>query len=98
MEVEFVCHATVRDAVGEKPVRVDVPEGATVGDALHALAETYEDVGPLVFDGEGRIRPTVNVLVGEENARTGEGTETPLASGETVTLAPGVAGGDGTGA
>lgn len=93
MEVEFVSHATIRDAVGEKSVTMDVPDSATLGEALSEFADAYPDVRSLLLDSDDDVRPNVNVLVDEENVRSGRGADTELSGGETVALAPGVAGG-----
>ena len=93
MRIEFESYATIRDAVGQGTVQTEVPEDATLGDALGAFADAHDGVRPLVFDGDGEIRPNVNVLHNDENVRTGAGPETTLSDGDTVTLAPGIAGG-----
>jgi molybdopterin synthase sulfur carrier subunit len=95
MEVEFVCHATIRDAVGRKTVVTTLPADATLGDALATLTDEYDDLEPLVFDSDGELRPNVNVLVDDENVRSLDGTDTPLAPTSTVALTPSVAGGVG---
>ncbi|WP_424019061.1 ubiquitin-like small modifier protein 1 [Halorientalis pallida] len=93
MHVEFVTYATIRDSIGEKRLEREFDSGTTVGEALSALADDYESLGPLLFDGDGELRPHVNVLVDEENVRNGDGSATTLSDGATVSLAPGVAGG-----
>ncbi|MFB6083110.1 MAG: ubiquitin-like small modifier protein 1 [Halorientalis sp.] len=93
MHVEFVTYATIRDSIGEKRLEREFEAGTTVGEALSALAEEYDGLGPLVFDGDGDLRPHINVLVDEENVRNEAGAATPLTDGATVGLAPGVAGG-----
>jgi molybdopterin synthase sulfur carrier subunit len=93
MHVEFVTYATIRDSIGEKRLEREFDSGTTVGEALSALADDYESLGPLLFDGDGDLRPHVNVLVDEENVRNGAGAATTLTDGAEVSLAPGVAGG-----
>ncbi|AQL41308.1 hypothetical protein BV210_00630 [Halorientalis sp. IM1011] len=93
MHVAFVTYATIRDSIGEKRLEREFESGTTVGAALTALADEYENLGPLLFDSDGDLRPNVNVLVDEENVRNGEGPATVLSDGATVSLAPGVAGG-----
>lgn len=95
MDVEFVSYATVRDAIGEKSVTREVPNGATVETALQTLAEEFDGLDSLLFDGDGEVRPHINVLVGEENISALDGTQTELTNGATVGLAPGVSGGIG---
>lgn len=43
MRVELRCYGTVRRAVGEASVALDLDEGATVADALTALADRVDD-------------------------------------------------------
>lgn len=92
MEIEFVTYGTIRDAVGEKTIVREFESGTTVRAALDTLAADHDRLGPLVLTNEGGIRPNVNVLVEEENIRLGEGNATVLSDGDTVGLAPGLAG------
>lgn len=92
MQVSFVCFGPLRDAVGQKTVQRDVAAD-TVGGAVDTLGSEFADLEPLVFDSDGDLRPNCNVLVNDENVRTLDGSETELQDGDTVTLAPGVAGG-----
>jgi len=62
MRVEFEFYATLRDAVGEGHLVREVHEDATVGEALTVVSEEFPALRSLLFDGEGRIRPHVNVL------------------------------------
>lgn len=93
MRIEFESYATVREAVGRRTVTMDVPDGATLGEALWAFAAEHDGVEPLVFDSDGEFRRNVNVLHNDANVRRGEGAATDLSAGDTVTLAPGIAGG-----
>ncbi|RXK49154.1 ubiquitin-like small modifier protein 1 [Halorientalis pallida] len=93
MHVEFVTYATIRDSIGEKHLEREFEAGTTVGEAISSLADEYESLGPLLFDGDGDLRPHVNVLVDEANVRNADGAATTLTDGTTVSLAPGVAGG-----
>ncbi|WP_169302355.1 ubiquitin-like small modifier protein 1 [Halorientalis salina] len=93
MQITFVCYATVRDAVGQKRLERTLSEGTTVGQAVQSLGEEVDALGPLLFDSDGQLRENVNVLVDEENVRQLDGSETTLSDGDTVGIAPGVAGG-----
>jgi len=44
-------------------------EAATLGEAIAALDRRYPGVAFRVIDEQGRIRPHMNVFVGEENVR-----------------------------
>ncbi|MFD1515307.1 ubiquitin-like small modifier protein 1 [Halomarina rubra] len=87
--VEFEFYATLRDAVGERSLTRAVPEGTTVAEALGTLGEEFPSLRPLLFDGDGRLRPHVSVLVDGERV---DGDRS-LDGGETVGAAPAVAGG-----
>lgn len=93
MEIEFVTYATIRDAVDEKRITREFSEGTTVTEAVDALAAEYDELGPLLLNGDGEMRLNVNVLRNEENVRHEDGGETVLSDGDTVGLAPGLSGG-----
>jgi molybdopterin synthase sulfur carrier subunit len=93
MQVDCEVYATVRDAVGEKQLTREFEDGASVGDALEALATEFDGLGPLLFDGAGRVRPNIDVVVGDEPIRRGDGLDEVLVDGDTLIIAPGVAGG-----
>jgi molybdopterin synthase sulfur carrier subunit len=91
MRVTCEFHATVRDAVGERRIEREVSEGTTVRALLDQLDAEHDRLSPLLFDGEGCLRPNVNVLVADDPVRDADGTE--LSDGDTLILAPSVAGG-----
>jgi molybdopterin synthase sulfur carrier subunit len=93
VQITFVCYATVRDAVGKKQLERRLSEGTTVGHAVASLGDEFGSLESLLFDSDGQLRGNINVLVGEENVRQLDGPETTLADGDTVGIAPGVAGG-----
>ena len=70
-------------------------EGETAGALLRWLAETFPDIGPHLFEDDGRLRPYVNIFVGEEDIRFLDGLETPVAAGTEVAIVPAIAGGSG---
>ncbi|MFC5973057.1 ubiquitin-like small modifier protein 1 [Halomarina salina] len=90
-EVDFEFYATLRDAVGERTLTRDVESGTTVAESLRTLGEEFPSLRSLLFDGDGRLRPHVSVLVDGERV---EG-DRRLSGGETVGAAPAVAGGTG---
>lgn len=81
MEVEVRFFATLRDTVGAKEMRVEVPEGATVGTLLDRLASK--------FPGFDAHRRTLLTAVNLEF----EGPEHGLRAGDEVALMPPVSGG-----
>jgi sulfur-carrier protein len=74
---------------GEAETEVD---GGTVGEVLDALFDRYGDLRERIYD-DGELRRFVNVYVGGEDIRFGDGLETEVAEGAEVTILPAVAGG-----
>jgi MoaD family protein len=74
---------------GEGEIEVD---GETVGEALDAVFESYQDLRDRITE-DGTLRRFVNVYVSGEDIRFKQGLETELAEGDEVTILPAVAGG-----
>ncbi len=72
---------------------VEVSGAATVGAALEALGTLYPGVRDRVLTEQGRLRPHVNVFVGEESIRFLDGLDTPLPDGSEVAILPALSGG-----
>ena len=66
--------------------------GATVREVLADLAARFPGLGAQILDN-GDIAPFVNVYVNNEDVRTLDGLDTPVAEGATVILLPAMAGG-----
>jgi MoaE-MoaD fusion protein len=82
MEIRVRLFAGYREAVGEKTVTLEVPEGATVRDVWETLAEQHE-----------RLRPFTPGVVGAVNAEYMP-LDTPIQAGDEVAFLPPVGGGD----
>ncbi len=67
--------------------------GATVGEALDALAGRYPDLRQQIFTAEGKLRIFVNVYLNDEDIRYLGKTATPAAEADTISLVPSIAGG-----
>ena len=67
-------------------------EGDNVGEALDALYERYDGLRERITE-DGELRRFVNVYVGGEDIRFGDGLETPVGDGDEVQILPAVAGG-----
>lgn len=89
MHVTVELYGTLRDAVGTKSLSRTAPQGATAGEVIREIAEEYEALGPLVFDSAGRMRPHIGIVVNDDPAEC----DTVLEAGDTLLLAPAVAGG-----
>ena len=91
MSVSIVLPTPLREyAAGQKTVTVT---GSTVGQALDALTAAYPDLRRHLYSEDGRLRPFVNVYLGEEDVRYLRRGDTPLADGATLSIVPSVAGG-----
>ncbi len=67
--------------------------GKNVGQAMEQLVERYPALKPHLYNGDGRMRPFVNLFVGENNVKDLQGLETPLEEDARVLLIPSIAGG-----
>jgi len=67
--------------------------GATVGETLADLAGRYPDLKRHLYEDDGRLRPFINVYLGEDNVKALEGLDTPVADGAELMLVPAIAGG-----
>ncbi len=68
-------------------------EGSTVGEVLKGLDAAHPGLRERLFDDSGELRRFVNVFVADEDVRFREGLETPVESGQTISIVPAVAGG-----
>ncbi len=68
-------------------------EGATVRAALGALDATHPGLAARILDDRGELRRFVNVFLADEDVRFLDGLDTPVTSGQTISLVPAVAGG-----
>ncbi len=76
------------DGKSEVPV-----QGKTVADAMESLMTQFPTLRPHLTNGEGQLRPFVNLFLGENNVRDLQGLQTQLAEGDKLLLIPSVAGG-----
>ena len=67
-------------------------EGDTVGAVLDAVFAEHGDLRDRITQ-EGELRRFVNVYVGGEDIRFGDGMDTAVSDGAEVTILPAVAGG-----
>mgnify|MGYP000465857385 CR=1 FL=1 len=70
-----------------------VLEASTVGELLDLLTRENAELRKHLFTPEGKLRSFVNVYVNDEDIRHLERDKTPVASGDTVSIVPSIAGG-----
>jgi molybdopterin synthase sulfur carrier subunit len=78
------------DVGGARTVDVD---GATVQEALDDLFRRHPATRGHLLAEDGTLNRFVNVYVGEQDIRLGDGLSTPLAESEKVIILPAMAGG-----
>ena len=67
--------------------------GSTVSEAMGDLVAQYPDLQQHIFNGQGSLRPFVNLFLGEENVKDLGGLDTPLEENDRMLLIPSIAGG-----
>jgi adenylyltransferase/sulfurtransferase len=67
--------------------------GDNVSEVMLQLVEKYPTLKPHLYNGEGQLRPFVNLFVGENNINDLQGLDTPLDKDTRVILIPSIAGG-----
>ena len=67
--------------------------GATVGEVLAALTTRFPDLRKQLFNDEGKLRSFVNVYLNDEDIRYLKKDGTAVASGDTLSIVPSIAGG-----
>lgn len=92
VNVKFI--GLLRLALGRWNAEISLPEGATVGETIDALAKKYgEEFKNLVYDGRGEIRKSLIFMINEKNINTISGFKTALEDGDTLAILPPVGGG-----
>ena len=71
-------------------------EGTTVDDLLKALVSQHADLKRHLYSDEGKLRSFVNIYLNDDDIRHLQKEQTPVASGDTVSIVPSVAGGSTT--
>ena len=68
--------------------------GSNVGEAMNQLVEQFPTLKPHLYTSDGRLRPFVNLFLGENNVNDlPSGLQTPLDENARVILIPSIAGG-----
>lgn len=68
-------------------------QGSTVNEVMDDLVAQYPALRPHLFNGDGQMRPFVNLFLNEDNVRDLQGLDTPLKEGDRLMLIPSIAGG-----
>lgn len=68
-------------------------QGQTVDEALRSLVEKYPDLRENLYNEDDELRQFVNVYVGDDDIRFGDGVATPLETDDEISIVPSIAGG-----
>ncbi len=94
MNVRVKLFGDVATVAGATSLEVGVGEGALLSDLLSALDSTAgRSVSESITDSDGRLLPSIAVLVNGSNVYLRQGLETSLAAGDTVSVMPLMGGG-----
>jgi len=85
--------ATLRQYVNSKEIEVDTKAGNTVRETLEKLTNKYPTLREYIFDEEGNLQQSINVLVKGRNIKFKEGLDTILKKNDYLALFPPVGGG-----
>jgi len=68
-------------------------KGETVSEIMSALVECHPELKKHLFNDEEKLRPFVNLFLGEDNINQLDGLETRLKDDDTLLIIPSIAGG-----
>ena len=68
-------------------------EASNINEMLAHLEKSHPGIKERLCDNEGKLRRFVNVYVNEEDIRFLQGQDTPLKTGDDVSIIPAIAGG-----
>src|SRR6187401_1435239 len=68
-------------------------DGRTIGELLQNLTTRYGGLKQHLYSADGKLRSFVNIYVNDDDIRYLQKDQTPLKSGDTVSIIPSVAGG-----
>jgi molybdopterin synthase sulfur carrier subunit len=75
---------------GEGEIAVDADN---VREAISGLETQHPGISERLLDESGKLRRFVNLFLEDEDVRFLDGLDTPLTSGQTLSVVPAVAGG-----
>ena len=67
-------------------------KGNTVLESLQSLADSYPALAPYLLDGE-QVKPFIKLFLGDTDIQALDKESTPIASGDTLSIIPAIAGG-----
>ena len=93
MAVKVMIPTPLRAYAG-KQAHVEVAAN-TVGEALGSLVGQFAELKRHLYQDDGRLRSFVNVYLNDDDIRYLQKESTPVKDGDTVSIVPSIAGGQG---
>ena len=94
MRIQIKFFAALREIIGKKFEFIELDDGARLQNVLRKLIETYgTPFEQHLFDEQGKLSSSYQILINGINIGTLEGVETSLKEGDTVAILPPVGGG-----
>lgn len=93
MKLRVQYMAQLRAAVGCTEEDVELPEGSSVAELLHQLANTHAAARSHLVAETGHARPSLLIVVNDSTVSARDTVSTVLREQDIVTLLPPVAGG-----
>ncbi len=92
--MQFNLYATFRLLAGIKTIQLDLPDGTTVLQAVHAVVKERPVLRPHWLDEAGEIHAHVHIFINGQDVQNLEsGVETQLQSSDVLDFFPPVGGG-----
>ncbi len=92
--MQFNLYATFRLLAGVKTLNIDLPDGTTVRQAVHAVVEQRPVLRTHWLDESGDLHAHVHIFVdGQDVQNMPQGIDTPLQPGAALDFFPPVGGG-----
>ena len=67
--------------------------GATVGEVLANLEQSYPGIKARICDDDGKVRRFVNIFANDEDIRYLDNLDTPVGESDEISIVPAIAGG-----
>ncbi len=67
--------------------------GNNIQEALNELTNKFPDLKKHLFDTEERVRPFINIFIGEDDIRNLQQQQTSVAETSVISIVPAIAGG-----
>lgn len=92
--MRFQLYATFRMLAGVKSGVIDLPDGATVREAVDAIVAAHPTLRPHWLDAAGELHAHVHIFVNGSDVQTlPDGLQTPLPADSSLDFFPPVGGG-----